>query len=79
MTGDPVQPVPEPRADECSQADLLDRVPLRPLLPSRRELKSDLLLVKPPRESRYVEYRDVFKVDGAAVRDRRTTHHAASK
>ena len=43
---------------------------LRPLLPSRRDLKSDFLLVKAPRESRYVEYRDVFEVDGAAVRDR---------
>jgi hypothetical protein len=39
-------------------------------LPSRRLLKSDLLLVKPARENRYVEYRDVYEVDGAAVRDR---------
>jgi hypothetical protein len=43
---------------------------LRPLLPSQRTLRSDLLLVKPTSESRYVEYRDVFEVDGAPVRDR---------
>ena len=43
---------------------------LRPLLPSQRALRSDLLLVKPTSESRYVEYRDVFEVDGVPVRDR---------
>ena len=36
----------------------------------RRALRSDLLLVKPAGERRYVEYRDVFEVDGAPVRDR---------
>jgi hypothetical protein len=36
----------------------------------RRALRSDLLLVKPSGERRYVEYRDVFEVDGAPVRDR---------
>lgn len=36
----------------------------------RRLLKSDLLLVRPPREERYVEFRDVFEVDGNQVRDR---------
>jgi hypothetical protein len=41
-----------------------------PLVPSRRALKSDLLLVKPAHENRYVEYRDVYEVDGVAVRDR---------
>jgi hypothetical protein len=35
-----------------------------------RKLKSDLLLVPVPGESRYVEFRDVFEVDGRAVRDR---------
>lgn len=39
-------------------------------LPERRTLRSDLLLVKPAALPRYVEYRDVFEVDGAAVRDR---------
>jgi hypothetical protein len=38
--------------------------------PPRRTLRSDLLLVKPGGADRYVEFRDVFEVDGAAVRDR---------
>jgi hypothetical protein len=37
----------------------------------RRTLKSDLLLVHPTNADRYVEFRDVFEVDGKAVRDRR--------
>ena len=36
----------------------------------RRELKSDVLLVRPPGASRYVQFRDVFEVDGRPVRDR---------
>lgn len=36
----------------------------------RRELKSDLLLVPVASEARYVQFRDVFEVDGKAVRDR---------
>ena len=36
----------------------------------RRNLKSDLLLVKPADGDRYVELRDVFEVDGKPVRDR---------
>lgn len=35
-----------------------------------RELRSDLLLIRPPGADRYVEYRDVFEVDGRPVRDR---------
>jgi hypothetical protein len=35
---------------------------------AHRELKSDLLMVRP--EGRYVEFRDVFEVDGKPVRDR---------
>jgi hypothetical protein len=35
-----------------------------------RELKSDLLLVRPSNADRYVEFRDVFEVNGRAVRDR---------
>jgi hypothetical protein len=35
-----------------------------------RLLKSDLLLVKPADSDRYVELRDVYEVDGTAVRDR---------
>jgi hypothetical protein len=51
-----------------------DVVPLRPVraleAPARRTLRSDLLLVKPRGADRYVEYRDVFEVDGKPVRDR---------
>ena len=35
-----------------------------------RRLRSDLLLIKPADATRYVEWRDVFEVDGVAVRDR---------
>lgn len=35
-----------------------------------RELKSDLLLVRPEGASRWVQFRDVFEVDGRTVRDR---------
>ncbi len=37
---------------------------------SRKSLKSDLLLIRPPDADRYVEFRDVFEVNGTAVRDR---------
>jgi hypothetical protein len=43
----------------------------RPLTePVRRALKSDLLLVKPPGAEDWLQFRDVFEVDGAPVRDR---------
>jgi hypothetical protein len=35
-----------------------------------RELKSDLLLVKPGPDAAWMEFRDVFEVDGQPVRDR---------
>jgi hypothetical protein len=35
-----------------------------------RELKSDLLLVRPKDAERYIQFRDVFEVDGRPVRDR---------
>jgi hypothetical protein len=35
-----------------------------------RELKSDLLLVRPIGADRYIQFRDVFEVDGKPVRDR---------
>jgi hypothetical protein len=38
--------------------------------PSRRELRSDLLLVRPGGAGDWVQFRDVFEVDGAPVRDR---------
>jgi hypothetical protein len=37
---------------------------------TRRVLRSDLLLVKPAKSDRYVEFRDVFEVDAASVRNR---------
>lgn len=37
---------------------------------ARRALKSDLLLVPVGTEARYVQFRDVFEVDGRPVRDR---------
>ena len=45
------------------------RAPLRSG-PMHRELKSDLLLVKPERADRWIQFRDVFEVDGHPVRDR---------
>jgi hypothetical protein len=36
----------------------------------RRQLRSDFLLVRPVGSEFYVEFRDVFEVDGRAVRDR---------
>ena len=38
------------------------------LLP--RRLRSDLMLLRPANADRYVEFRDVFEVDGSPVRDR---------
>ena len=40
------------------------------LAPSHRELKSDLLLVKPAGVDRWLQFRDVFEVDGKTIRDR---------
>jgi hypothetical protein len=40
------------------------------LLARHRELKSDLLLVTPVGGDRWIQFRDVFEVDGKAVRDR---------
>jgi hypothetical protein len=39
-------------------------------LPRHRELKSDLLLVKPAGGDRWLQFRDVYEVDRRAVRDR---------
>jgi hypothetical protein len=45
--------------------------PARPAASTkRRELRSDFLLVWPPGADRYIEFRDVFEVDGTPVRDR---------
>jgi hypothetical protein len=40
------------------------------LAPIHRELKSDLLLVKPAGADRWLQFRDVFEVDGKPVHDR---------
>lgn len=39
-------------------------------LPSRRETRSDLLLVRVPDRDSWLPFRDVYEVDGRAVRDR---------
>jgi hypothetical protein len=38
--------------------------------PTHRTLKSDLLLVRPPGTETWVQFRDVYEVDGRGVRDR---------
>jgi hypothetical protein len=40
------------------------------MAPEHRELKSDLLLIRLEGEDRWVQFRDVFEVDGRPVRDR---------
>jgi hypothetical protein len=40
------------------------------VLVQRRDLKSDVLLVRPPAANRWIQFRDVFDVDGKPVRDR---------
>jgi hypothetical protein len=59
-------------AEETYQQDARDlqRGVNRPIAARQRTLKSDLLLVKPPDADRYVEFRDVFEVNGMGVRDR---------
>jgi hypothetical protein len=37
---------------------------------SRKSLRSDLLLIRPPRADRYIEFRDVFEVNGTGIHDR---------
>src|SRR5262245_52180018 len=39
-------------------------------LPAHRQLRSDLLLVRPLGEESWLQFRDVFEVDGKPVRDR---------
>jgi hypothetical protein len=56
-------------AEETYEQHIKKQASGDPLL-SRRRLKSDLLLVRPVGSGRYVEFRDVFEVDGRAVRDR---------
>jgi hypothetical protein len=51
------------------ETDFSQPPPRRPL-PRRRELRSDLLLVRAAGSEGYVQFRDVFDVDGEPVRDR---------
>jgi hypothetical protein len=48
----------------------IERNPVGLLLPSRRELRSDLLLVKPAASRDWLQFRDIFEIDGLPVRDR---------
>ncbi len=64
-------------AEETYVQDVRDPIPSGtvPRAPMRggpihRELKSDLLLVKPEKADRWIQFRDVFEVDGKAIRDR---------
>jgi hypothetical protein len=59
-------------AEEVYVQDLrqMDQVPGPSVTASHRELRSDLLLIRPSGADRYVEFRDVFAVDGTPVRDR---------
>jgi len=41
-----------------------------PVLLPRKDLASDLLLIRPFNADRYIEFRDVFEVNGVPVRDR---------
>jgi hypothetical protein len=53
------------------QARSLARKSGQPGVPIATELKSDLLLVRTNASLGYVQYRDVFEVDGRPVRDRK--------
>jgi hypothetical protein len=55
-------------AEEHFDQDVLSRRTNAPV--RRRQLRSDFLLVRPLGSDVYVEFRDVFEVDGRAVRDR---------
>lgn len=64
-------------AEETYTQDVRDPIPsgTLPRAPMRggpihRELKSDLLLVKPEKADRWIQFRDVFEVDGKPIRDR---------
>ena len=63
-------------AEETYVQDVHDSAPLqgtqarfRPGI-GHRELKSDLLLVKPEKADRWIQFRDAFEVDGKPIRDR---------
>lgn len=48
-----------------------EEIYLQQVIPGeRRELKADLLLVRPPGLDRWLQFRDIFEVNGRPVRDR---------
>lgn len=53
-----------------AEEHLLQRTTTRDLTNARREMYSDLLLVRLPGQDAWLPFRDVFEVDGRAVRDR---------
>jgi VWFA-related protein len=59
-------------AEEQYEQDIthINLPPNRFLPETHRELRSDVLLVQPRGADRYVEFRDVFEVNGKPVRDR---------
>jgi hypothetical protein len=46
------------------------RRPAEKVTLSHRELRSDLVLIRPPGEASWTELRDVFEVDGRPIRNR---------
>lgn len=57
-------------AEETYKQDVRTASSARPGATSHRELKSDLLLVRPAADGPWLQFRDVFEVDGKPVRDR---------
>ena len=63
-----LQQVITTQAPRAVSGTLRDDVPERRV--ERRELRSDFLLIKLPEQNQWIPFRDVFEVDGRAVRDR---------
>ena len=57
-------------AEENYKQDVRGTTSARPSASSHRELKSDVLLVRPSGDGPWLQFRDVFEVDGKPVRDR---------
>ena len=57
-------------SEESYEQDIETLAGTRQLLVTHRALKSDFLLVQMTGRDRYVEFRDVYEVDGRRVRDR---------
>src|SRR5471030_2344898 len=57
-------------AEEAYTQDVEKAPGARPVPVPHRELKSDFLLTQVSGQARFVDFRDVFEVDGKPVRDR---------